>query len=1079
MMATVVPTDEDRIDRASWLTPELLVLLLWVDETASNATGWRLLVEQGGKTSERGPRRLRCSREVDGSGRRAWFVTIRVPADRAGTQLGSVVLRHGARSLDLSPKSVESVLCDASELGAACRTQFEAATRTRMCELLVTVPRIHQVALTPSLAANLAALRDQLRPRLPSTKFEPGPCAARLETVTAIDQYGFWLSGWIHDAAPRAVRLTAVSPEGCRNELPAGAVSFHARPRYALTLKDDETVSTLGYHAYVELEDPSAHPDGWVMEFRTAGGQAVEHRLTKPVRTEPELVWDCIQRQPGADPRDEASFEHQVLPVISRLRGGGHAAQVEQIVEFGQIPAAPVVSIVVAVRDFDRIQHQLISFTRDPDVAQAELIYVVPAADRAALTELAEGLHDLHGVPFRLAILSHPARRQRALNLGASLARGALLMLMSGDVFPAATGWLEQMRAVHRSSVSIGAVGPKLLYEDDSIAHAGAVYIRRASGRWQHTLPFAGFARHIEAAESSRQVEAVSDACMMVESALFGECGGFADRYLEGGDEGGDLCLRLPGGAEVWYVPGAELYLLDESDPCGRPSPEDARFNDWLLRRRCPGLGAKLGNGGSPAGPPGPSSPLPDVPELGTRRPELPVEILEIVPAKQDGSVILNGGLIEPDADNPRGPYEGTYSLVIEGWAISRDGGALTIEVAERQEILWRTRANHRSEHAAERYPDVPDAVAAGFQFVVGSLALAEQFELEVVAVTAGGARAPLGRIRGRRRPLRSRYAPRLAPLLITTIGRSGSTWLHTLVSGHPQVVALRDPGYEPLLIHHSVEMLRGLAEPESYMMAVSPQISHERWWLGVGRQTPLPAEKLDPTMARWMGRENVELLAACCQTRFDSFYGEVGRLAGGGTHRYFTEKTPPGATSRLIAELYPEGREIVLVRDFRDMICSIVAYNAKRGFALWGRGDSNSDEEWFAHLRAEADKLLEGWRERSWRAHLVRYEDLLADPAGTLVGVFSYLGINADPNTIQGAIDEASQTFPEVQAYHRTSPSFEASVGRWKHDLTPEQQAACAEVFDDILVEFGYEPTNAPTAPTVLSDEDPTAVAS
>ena len=36
--------------------------------------------------------------------------------------------------------------------------------------------------------------------------------------------------------------------------------------------------------------------------------------------------------------------------------------------------------------------------------------------------------------------------------------------------------------------------------------------------------------------------------------------------------------------------------------------------------------------------------------------------------------------------------------------------------------------------------------------------------------------------------------------------------------------------------------------------------------------------------------------------------------------------------------ELYPAARELFLVRDFRDMIASMQAYNARKGFGDFGR---------------------------------------------------------------------------------------------------------------------------------------------
>ena len=44
------------------------------------------------------------------------------------------------------------------------------------------------------------------------------------------------------------------------------------------------------------------------------------------------------------------------------------------------------------------------------------------------------------------------------------------------------------------------------------------------------------------------------------------------------------------------------------------------------------------------------------------------------------------------------------------------------------------------------------------------------------------------------------------------------------------------------------------------------------------------------------------------------------------------------------LAELYPDSREVFLVRDFRDMVSSILAFNAKRGARGFGRAAAETD---------------------------------------------------------------------------------------------------------------------------------------
>ena len=84
--------------------------------------------------------------------------------------------------------------------------------------------------------------------------------------------------------------------------------------------------------------------------------------------------------------------------------------------------------------------------------------------------------------------------------------------------------------------------------------------------------------------------------------------------------------------------------------------------------------------------------------------------------------------------------------------------------------------------------------------------------------------------------------------------------------------------------------------------------------------------------MTDWLGSENLRSVAAACQERIDAFYCRVARNEGRDA-RYFVEKRwPDPLVPRLTAELYPEGREIILVRDFRDMVCSILGFSEKRG---------------------------------------------------------------------------------------------------------------------------------------------------
>jgi hypothetical protein len=42
--------------------------------------------------------------------------------------------------------------------------------------------------------------------------------------------------------------------------------------------------------------------------------------------------------------------------------------------------------------------------------------------------------------------------------------------------------------------------------------------------------------------------------------------------------------------------------------------------------------------------------------------------------------------------------------------------------------------------------------------------------------------------------------------------------------------------------------------------------------------------------------------------------------------------------------------------------------------------------------------------------------------------------------------------------ATHATSASVEASIGRWRRELSPQQKRLCADIYGDFLRQFGYD---------------------
>ena len=160
----------------------------------------------------------------------------------------------------------------------------------------------------------------------------------------------------------------------------------------------------------------------------------------------------------------------------------------------------------------------------------------------------------------------------------------------------------------------------------------------------------------------------------------------------------------------------------------------------------------------------------------------------------------------------------------------------------------------------------------------------------------------------------------------------------------------------------------------------------------------------------------------------------------------------------QLLRELYPDAREVFLVRDFRDMLCSIRAFNEKRGTSAFGLEGEGAEVGYVQDmLGPSVDNLLHEWRSRADRAHLVRYEDLITDERGTLERVLDYLGVDSDEATVQGMLQTASEDRLNGQEAHRTSATAAESIGRWARDLDSSFQAACDSAFEEVHSVFGY----------------------
>ena len=233
----------------------------------------------------------------------------------------------------------------------------------------------------------------------------------------------------------------------------------------------------------------------------------------------------------------------------------------------------PLVSIIVPTKDrIELLRPCLESVLDRTDYGNFEILIVDNGSVEA---QTADFLVEISADP-KVRVLNYPGRYNFSAinNHAAAQAHGSFLCLLNNDTEVVERAWLtELMRYAVRPE--IGAVGPKLLYEDGSIQHAGVIIgIGNAAGHAHRFLP-ANSPGYFNMPHIAQFVSAVTAACLVVEKGKFEAVDGLDEESLAVAFNDVDLCLKLQSaGWRNVYVPHAVL-LHHESKSRGSDAAPD------------------------------------------------------------------------------------------------------------------------------------------------------------------------------------------------------------------------------------------------------------------------------------------------------------------------------------------------------------------------------------------------------------------------------------------------------------------------------------------------------------------------
>jgi hypothetical protein len=282
---------------------------------------------------------------------------------------------------------------------------------------------------------------------------------------------------------------------------------------------------------------------------------------------------------------------------------------------------------------------------------------------------------------------------------------------------------------------------------------------------------------------------------------------------------------------------------------------------------------------------------------------------------------------------------------------------------------------------------------------------------------------------------------------------RSGSTWLLRMLAALPGVVPVDDPhlGHH-LGVWRPISLAWATAE-EPPDLTTLDRVKHDRdGYFFADRYR----DAWEPALRRLI----VE--------RFDAqARAAAGAAAAAGGEPLVVVKEPGSQVADLLVRLFPASRVVFLLRDGRDVVDSWLAAYRPGSWAL--------DEGAYAVAEPGRAALVR-WQSEVWayrtrvvravyaghphdRRVLVRYEDLVADPADELARVCAALGLDYGRDHLAAvAAEHAFAAVPEAQKGGGREIRS-ASPGGWRDNLTRAEQDLMGAIMGDQLAALGYPP--------------------
>jgi O-antigen biosynthesis protein len=334
------------------------------------------------------------------------------------------------------------------------------------------------------------------------------------------------------------------------NEIGGFRVGYEGSQDYDLVLR------------FTEKTDKIFHIPRVLYHWRIHSESTAQDISTKNYATDAaqKALQDALERrgEPG-----------KVIPVV----GGHHIIRYE-------IKNADLVSIIIPTKNLGKILNTCLkSIFEKTTYPNYEVLVIDNGSDEEETKQIIQSWKEKEPQRFRCELLDIPFNFSKINNHGVQQTKGKYLLFLNNDTEVINDDWLTAM-VEQAQRPSIGAVGALLLYQDNTIQHAGVVAGIGGVAGHSHKYYDGEAHGYFNQLKTVNNYSAVTAACLMCRREVFEEVGGFEETLVVAFNDV-DICFKMiDHGYRNIYLPHVQLHHYESKSRGYEDTPEkQARFS--------------------------------------------------------------------------------------------------------------------------------------------------------------------------------------------------------------------------------------------------------------------------------------------------------------------------------------------------------------------------------------------------------------------------------------------------------------------------------------------------------------------